>query len=148
VIAVDTNILVYVHRKESPWHNASVDRLRILAESGSPWAIPWPCIHEFLAIVTHPKVYSPPTPLAHALQQVDDWLESPALQVIGEITGYWSVLKAAMLSGRVLGAMAHDARIFAVCRQHGVKTLWSADRDMTRFAGIRVLNPLVAAPAQ
>ena len=85
-----------------------------------------------------------------SVTDIPEWCKKVKHECISvdEKTGYWSVLKAAMLSGRVLGAMAHDARIFAVCRQHGVKTLWSADRDMTRFAGIRVVNPLVAAPAQ
>ena len=48
------------------------------------WAIPWPCIHEFLAIVTHPRIYAPPTPLDRALDQVDAWLESPTLAVLAE----------------------------------------------------------------
>jgi predicted nucleic acid-binding protein len=38
----------------------------------------------------------------------------------------------------------HDARVAAPCRQHGVRELWSADRDFGRFAGLAVTNPLVA----
>lgn len=145
--AVDTNILVYAHRADSPWHGAADRRLTNLAESGAPWAIPWPCIHEFLAIVTHPKIYRPPTPLRHALEQVELWLECPSLHMIGEIEGYWKIFKAAVLSGNITGPMMHDARVVSICRQHGVKTLWSADRDLTRFAGVRVVNPLIAGTA-
>jgi toxin-antitoxin system PIN domain toxin len=143
VIAVDTNILVYAHREDSEWHSAADECLTRLAESGSPWAIPWPCIHEFLAIVTHPKIWRPPTPLKHALLQVECWLECPSLYLIGEIQGYWATLKSEMQAGNISGAMTHDARIVAICRQHGVKALWSADRDLTRFAGVKVINPLV-----
>ena len=31
----------------------------------------------------------------------------------------------------------------ALCRQHGVREPWSADRDFGRFAGLAVVNPLV-----
>ena len=60
LIAVDTNLLVYAHREDSPWHDAAYRSLVGLAEGRTPWAIPWPCLHEFLAIVTHPRIYSPP----------------------------------------------------------------------------------------
>ena len=64
---VDTNLLVYAHREDSPWHEKALARVTELANSDSPWAIPWSCVHEFLAIVTHPKIYNPPTPLVTAL---------------------------------------------------------------------------------
>ena len=78
MIAVDSNLLVYAHREDSPWHDAAFDRIRDLAEGRAPWAIPWPCIHEFLAIVTHARIYAPPTPVETAVDQVDAWLESRA----------------------------------------------------------------------
>ena len=143
MIAVDTNVLVYSHREESPWHAAAVKCVTQLAEGKAPWAIPWPCIHEFLAIVTHPKIYRPATPLESALDQVDAWIESPSLHLIGEMGGYWPTLRSVLSSGRIVGPMTHDARIVAVCRQHEVKVLWSADRDFSRFAGFEVTNPLL-----
>jgi uncharacterized protein len=51
--------------------------------------------------------------------------------------------RALLAAGRVAGAQVHDARIAALCRQHGVRELWSADRDFNRFAGVSVVNPLV-----
>jgi hypothetical protein len=71
VIALDTNILVYAHREDSPFHETASRHVAELAEGPATWAIPWPCLHEFLAIVTHPRIYAPPTPLAQALDQVD-----------------------------------------------------------------------------
>jgi predicted nucleic acid-binding protein len=79
VIAVDTNILVYAHREDSEWHHLAYQRLAELAEGRTAWAIPWPCVHEFLAIVTHAKIFDPPTPLAQAIDQVDAWIESPSV---------------------------------------------------------------------
>jgi toxin-antitoxin system PIN domain toxin len=143
VIALDTNLLVYAHREDSPFHEAAFRRVAELAEGAATWAIPWPCVHEFVAIVTHLRIYAPPTPLARALDQVDAWLESPTLVLLAESAAHWPTLRALLADGRVAGPQIHDARIAALCRQHGVRELWSADRDFNRFAGLTVVNPLV-----
>lgn len=145
MIAVDTNILVYAHREDSAFHRQAADRLAALAEGPASWGIPWPCLHEFLAIVTHPRIYAPPTPLDLAIDQIDAWLQSPTLALIAETTTHWPTLRATLLDSRVTGPRVHDARIAVLCRQHGVHELWSADRDFGRFAGISVVNPLVKA---
>ena len=143
MIAVDTNILVYAHREDSEWHAAANDRLVALAEGRAAWAIPWPCVHEFLAIVTHSRIYAPPTPLARAVDQVDAWIESPSLVLLAESEVHWQRLRALLLAGKVAGPKIHDARIAALCVQHGVQQLWSADRDFGRFQELTVVNPLV-----
>jgi toxin-antitoxin system PIN domain toxin len=143
VIAVDTNILVYAHREDSPWHDPAYARVADLAEGRTSWALLWPCIHEFLAIVTHPRIYNPATPLSVALDQVDAWLESPSLRLLAEGATYWTQLRRMVDQGRALGPRVHDARIAALCHFHGVDQLWSADRDFGRFPGLVVHNPLV-----
>jgi len=143
MIAVDTNLLVYAHREDSPWHHAAYPRVVELAESSAAWAIPWPCIHEFLSIVTHPRIYAPPTPLEKAIDQVEAWLESPNLVLLSESEDYWLQLRSLIQTGRVSGPQVHDARIAALCRQHGVSELWTIDRDFSRFPGLIVRNPLV-----
>ena len=143
MIAVDTNLLVYAHREDSAWHDAAYTSIARLAEGQSPWAIPWPCIHEFLAIVTHARIFAPPTPLMNAVDQVDAWLEAPGLVLLGETENYWMQLRSLLLTGRVSGPQIHDARIAGLCKEHGVSELWTADRDFGRFPGIQVRNPLV-----
>jgi len=144
MIAVDTSILVYAHREDSPFHEVAAQRVAELAEGPATWAIPWPCLHEFLAIVTHPRMYAPPTPLSRALDQLDAWLESPTLALLSESATHWPTLRAMLSGGRVVGPAVHDARVAALCQQHGVRQLWSADRDFNRFVGLAVVNPLVA----
>ncbi|MGA7617717.1 MAG: TA system VapC family ribonuclease toxin [Thermoanaerobaculia bacterium] len=143
MIAVDTNILVYAHREDSQWHEAAWEALHSLAEGVRPWAIPWPCVHEFLAIVTHPKIYDPPTPRAKAIEQVESWLESPTLKLLSEEPGYWERLRLLITAARVEGPMIHDARVAALCLFWEVRELWTTDRDFSRFADLRVRNPLV-----
>jgi len=142
LIAVDTNILVYAHREDSAFHHAALQRLIALAEGPEAWAILWPCLHEFLAIVTHPRIYVPPTPLDSALDQVDAWLQSPTVTLLGESTSHWPTLRTLLVSSQVIGPRIHDARVAALCKQHGIRQLWSADRDFGRFAGVPVINPL------
>ena len=144
MIALDTNILVYAHREDSAWHGEAEAVVRVLAEDGAPWALPWPCVHEFLAIVTHPRIFDPPTPLPRAIDQVEAWLESPSLVLLTEGPGYWSHISAAVTTGRASGARVHDARIAALCLYHGVRELWTADQDFQRFPDVTVRNPLVA----
>jgi toxin-antitoxin system PIN domain toxin len=144
MIAVDSNLLVYAHREDSPWHHAAYARMVELAEGSAAWAIPWPCIHEFLSIVTHPRIYAPPTPLEKAIDQVDAWLESPNLVLLSESEDYWSQLRSILQAGRVSGPQVHDARIAALCQQHGVNELWTIDRDFSRFPGLFVRNPLIS----
>src|SRR4051812_36402501 len=136
MIAVDSNILVYVHRTDSPFHKLADRCLAELAESGNRWAIPWPCIHEFIAVVTHPRVYMPPSTLTEAISQVDRWFECPTLEAIGETREHWPALKSLLLAGNIRGPMVHDARIAAICAQHGVKLLWSQDRNFSRMPGV------------
>lgn len=143
MIAVDTNILVYAHREDSPWHAAAYACLAELAASPAPWAIPWPCVHEFLAIVTHPRIYRPATPQAVALEQVDAWFEAPSLVPLAESKGYWDMLRRTLEASRTTGAQIHDARVATLCRHHGIRELWTADRDFSRFPDVTVRNPLV-----
>jgi toxin-antitoxin system PIN domain toxin len=143
VIAVDTNLLVYAHREDSPWHDAASTRIIELAEGRAPWAILWPCLHEFLAVVTHPRIYALPTPLVAAVDQINAWLESPTLTLLAESEGYWPELIALLQDGRIAGPQVHDARVAALCRLHGVRELWTADRDFSRFRSLTVRNPLV-----
>jgi uncharacterized protein len=143
VIAVDTNILVYAHRQDSPFHDAAAARVRELAQDRAPWALPWPCLHEFFSVVTHPRVYDPPSTTGQAVDQIGAWLESPSAAVLSEGETYWNELSQLLLDGKIGGPLVHDARIVALCLSHGVRELWSADRDFSRFPRLRARNPLL-----
>ena len=144
MIGVDTNVLVYAHRADTEWHPAAAAAVERLAEGTAAWAIPWPCVHEFLAIATHPRIFRTPTPLAAALDQAAAWLESPSLVLLAESDdAYFTVLRDVVAASKVTGPRIHDARIAALCLHHSVRELWSADRDFSMFPALRVRNPLV-----
>lgn len=145
MIALDTNILVYAHREDGPHHSAAVAALRDVATSGRTWALPWPCLHEFLAIVTHTRIFDPPSTLGEALGAASDLLALPDVVMLGEGQGHLEQLASLVTRSGVVGPKIHDARIAAICLSHGVTELWSADRDFSYFPELRTRNPLVAA---
>ena len=143
MIAVDTNILVYAHRSELPFHAAAFRHVAALAESPLPWAIPWPCVHEFYNVVTNPRALKPPATISQAVNQISSWLASPSLVLLHEGTAHWATLQGLIRSAKLVGGQIHDARVAAICIEHRVRELWSADRDFNRFPSLTVRNPLV-----
>jgi toxin-antitoxin system PIN domain toxin len=143
VIAVDTNVLVYAHREDSPHHVAALQALRDLTASPGRWCVPWPCIHEFLAIVTHPRIFLPPTEPEVAVETIADLLDLPSVVTVGESDGHFAVLTGLLTRSGVVGPKIHDARVAAICIGHGVRELWTADRDFSYFPELATRNPLV-----
>lgn len=143
MIAFDTNILVYAHRSDGPFHVRAMELVRAAAEGIEPWALLWPCLHEFVGVVTHPRIFKNPTEIGAALAQVDEWLASPTVVALGEVEGYWGTLSRLAATGRIQGPKIHDARIAALATFHAIDELWSADRDFNRFPALKVRNPLV-----
>lgn len=142
MIAVDTNMLVYAHRTDTPWHERAEALVTQLAETRAPWAIPWPCVHEFVSVVTR-RYWVPATPLEVALESAEAWLQSPSLILLSETDDHWRTLKNLVTTARIAGPAVHDARIAAICLQHGVSELLTADRDFSRFPELKTRNPLV-----
>jgi predicted nucleic acid-binding protein len=95
-----------------------------------------------LAIVTHPKIFDPPTPMPDALRTVSQWVASPLLTLLSEAEGYEAILPDVLTKALVVGPRVHDARVAALCLQHGVSELWTADRDFSRFPELSTRNPL------
>ena len=140
MIAVDTNILVHSHREEMPRHAEALQRLTELAEGSTPWGIPVFCIGEFLRVVTHPRLFKPPSSNEDALQALEELLASPSLRVLSPGPRYPELLAECIRSGKVVGNVVFDAQIAALCREHAVDALLTLDRDFSRFPEIRTLG--------
>ena len=139
---VDTNLRVCAHREGSAFQSAAFAGLAQRAEARAAWAIARPCLHELFSILTHPRIYNPPTPVTCALAQIAAWLESPTLVLLTEGDRHWTTLRALVSKSRIARPAIHDARIAALCLQHGVSELCSADRDFGRFSALRVVHPM------
>ncbi|MCY3013492.1 MAG: PIN domain-containing protein [Planctomycetota bacterium] len=140
MIAVDTNILLYADREETPQHRAALRALRRLAEGHEAWAIPIQCVGEFLRVVSHDRVFQPPTPIGEALASIESLLASPSARVLVPGGRYLRILREVIERAEVRGNLVFDAQIAAVCLEHGATTLLTEDRDFTRFQGLKPLS--------
>jgi toxin-antitoxin system PIN domain toxin len=146
VIGVDTNVLVYAHRREVKEHELASEVVKQLAEGNASWAIPWPCIYEFFSVVTNPRIWKrAASSPEQALHQIQAWLASPSLTLLAEPRGFVQVLEP-LIRSRVRGAVVHDARIAALCLAHGVEALLSRDRDFSLFPELAIRNPFDPTP--
>ena len=142
MIAVDTNILVYAHRRESRLGDAAYALMTELAEGDRVWAIPWPCCYEFLSVVTNRRIWKDEaTRPDHAWRQFQAWAMSPCSRMIGETDDFMEVLQRFVNRPHVVGGVVHDARIAAVCVAHGVEALFTRDRDFSLFPELSTRDP-------
>lgn len=141
MVAVDTNILVYAYNSAADEHESARRALERLA--GSPaWGVPWIAAAEFLAVTTNPRLWSPTPTADEAVSALEVWLKTPGARLLGELPSTWETFRHLAITARVQGRKVHDARIAAVCLDHGVSELWSLDRDFSWFPALRVRNPL------
>jgi uncharacterized protein len=142
VKAVDTNILVYAHRREAREHAIAFQRLGALAAGADPWAIPWPCVYEFFSVATNARIWKEhaSTP-DQAWAQVSAWTAAPNVRLLGETDDFTEVLSSLVRRPRVRGPLVHDARVAALCLAHGVEALLSRDRDFSSFPELVVEDP-------
>jgi len=146
VIAVDTNILVFAHREERPAHIRALQWIRHLATRAVPWALPVFALGEFVRVVTHPRVFDPPSSLEDALAALHALVESPGVRILNPGRRFPTHYSESVRVARASGNLAFDAQIAALCREHGVGRLLTRDRDFSRFPWIQIVD-LEDAPA-
>ena len=124
MIAVDTNVLVYAHRREPQEHSVAASQLSKLATGVDVWAIPWPCVCEFFSVVTNRRIWkdAASTP-EQAWLQVDAWLGSPSVRMLSETEDFAKVLGELGRWPRVSGPVGDEARAAALCPAHREEVL-------------------------
>ncbi|MFM9877597.1 MAG: type II toxin-antitoxin system VapC family toxin [Rhodoglobus sp.] len=144
--AVDTNILVYAFHADFDQHARALAAVKSLVARGEAWGIPSPCVHEFLATVTRRQFLAAPATMQQALSFIARLRDDYGCFVLDESARHVETLTRILLSSSVTGAKVHDARIAAICSDHGVQELWTADRDFSYFPWLNSVNPLVGQP--
>lgn len=141
MIALDTNFLVYAHRSDNPFHLIARTSIERLVQGMLPWGVPVVCLHEFLAVVTNPKIFKQATPRKLAFEQIDALLAQPGARLLSVTARHLAVLRELSESGQTTGAQFHDARVAAICLENGVNTLWTADRDFSAYPQLVCKSP-------
>ena len=97
----------------------------------------------YLRIATHPAIFNQPLLPDEAARNVDALLALPQVRTIGEADGFWQEYRALAAELPLRGNLVPDAHLAALLRQHGVKTLYTRDRDFRKFSGLNLRDPLV-----
>ena len=140
MIAVDTNVLVFAHRKNTDRHVQALAWIKTLSEGKIPWALPVFCIGEFFRVVTHRSIFRIPSTIAEATGAIDAILESPSVRVLNPAGSYYRLLRSAILKGNVKGNLVYDAQIAALCRENGIRYILTDDRDFSRFRTLSIMS--------
>jgi uncharacterized protein len=137
---LDANILVYASDRRAQKHDAAEALIHRLAAGPEIVYLFWPVLLGYVRIVTHPGILSTPLPPMDALRNVESLLDRPHVRAPGELDGFWSIFRSTA-GDRPRGNDVPDAHLAALMRQHGVRVIYTADRDFRRFEGIEPRNP-------
>jgi toxin-antitoxin system PIN domain toxin len=136
MIAIDTGILVYAHRGETDLYARASESLRALCEGDEPWALPVFCITEFFRVVTHRRVFNPPSSVKAAADFINAVRHAPTCRIALPGDDYPEQLLTVLGRSHARGNLVFNAQIAALCREHGIRSLLTIDRDFSRFEGL------------
>ena len=117
--------------------------LAALGEGPAPYALFWPSLYEFLRVVTHHRVFDPPSTALEALEAVRDLVAPPVARVLSETSRHVALLDRVLQESRVTGNLIHDAHLVALALEHGVHEILTLDGDFARFRQIASRNPFL-----
>lgn len=120
--------------------------MRHLVESPTPWALPVFCLGEFVRVVTHPRVFDPPSTMAEALAALEAFLASPSVRLLLPGDQYAALLLSCLHESDARGNMTFDAQIAALCREQGIDRILTEDRDFARFPSLKIV--LLSSPLE
>ena len=141
MIALDTNILVYAHRSGTPFHKSAIALMRRMSEGRTPYALFWPSLYEFLRVVTHHRVFDPPSTVDEAAEALSAFLQPPVVRILSETPAHEAILREVLQKSRVAGNLVHDAHLVALALEHGVHEILTLDDDFRRFPQVSSRNP-------
>ncbi len=132
-----TPALNYANRSKFAEHVAARKLLAGLAEGSELWALPVFWLGEFLRVVTHPAILKPPSDVPAAKRSFEALLDPPTVRVLSRGDRFPPLLLQTVADAKATGTLVFDAQVVAVCRENGVETIRSNDRDLLRFQGIK-----------
>ncbi|MGH2381694.1 MAG: TA system VapC family ribonuclease toxin [Candidatus Limnocylindria bacterium] len=141
---IDANVLLYASNAQSPYRERAVELIDDVARGPQIIYLFWPTVMAYLRLATHPSVFARPMSLADARSNVSRLLELPNVQTGGESAHFWDRFGEVADDASPRGNLVPDAHLVALMLEHGVRTIWTHDRDYRRFRGIEVLDPFAA----
>ncbi|MGL5864435.1 MAG: TA system VapC family ribonuclease toxin [Dermatophilaceae bacterium] len=140
-VTVDTNVLVYASDTGSSRHRAATELVTRLATEPRLLTLLWPTVLGYLRIVTNPRILDRPLSPAAAMGNVDRLLALAHVRCLGEGDRFWHTYREAADAVVPRGNLVPDTHLVALMREHGVREIWTHDRDFRLFDGIVVRDP-------
>jgi hypothetical protein len=141
MMLLDTNILIYAHRRDAENHEAYRDWLETLIDGPQPYAVADHALMAVIRIVTHPKIFADPAMPEEALAFADQYRNQPHAHVVSPGPGFWGIFATLCGQARARGNLIPDAYLAALTIEHGCELI-TADSDFKRFPGLRFRHPL------
>ena len=138
---VDTHVLVYATNEYAPEQAAARALLERLAAGPDLVYILWPTVLGFLRIATHPRIFPSPVTPAQATASIESLISRPHVRTVGEGDHFWAQYQRVAAESPPRGNAVPDVHLVALMRLHGISTIYSRDRGLRRFDGIRVVDP-------
>ena len=138
---LDANVLLYASDQSSPYHERSRTLLAQAAAGPEIVYLFWPTIMAYLRIATHPAVFREPLAMTDAIGNIDALIGRPHVQTPGEQEPFWGRFVAVAADARAAGNVVSDTQIVSLMLIHGVRTMWTHDRDFRLVRGIEVRDP-------
>ena len=134
-------MLLYGHRQEAERHPEYRDWLQAMIDGPEPYAVSDFALNGMLRVITNPRIYRSPTPLDRALPAADQIRNQPHAEVVGPGRRFWQIFIRLCGEVSARGKVVPDAYLAALAIEHGCELI-TADRDFTRFPGLRWRQPL------
>jgi toxin-antitoxin system PIN domain toxin len=141
--SLDVNVLLYASNRSSDRHTGARRFLDACAVGPEILCLAWPTLMSYLRISTHPRIFAAPLSPEEALANVSALLALPHVRPLSELDGFIVAYKHVAGETPVRGNLVPDAHIAAILFQHGVRTLYSNDRDFRKFGSIDLRDPFV-----
>ncbi|MFA5787023.1 MAG: type II toxin-antitoxin system VapC family toxin [Actinomycetota bacterium] len=141
----DVNILVYSYRRDAPDHGLYHRWMEDTINSEAAYGISDLVLSGFLRVVTHPRVFTPPSPLRHALGFVEALRGQPNAVSVAPGPRHWAIFTDLCRRAGAKGNLVPDAYLAALAIESGSEWI-TTDRDYARFPGLRWRHPLGTPP--
>jgi uncharacterized protein len=139
---IDVNILLYASDAASPRHPRATAFLTHCATAGEVFCVAWLTLMSYLRMATHPAIFDRPLGQGEAEGNVTALIALPHVRVIGEQDGFWSLYQEVTGVVPTRGNLVPDAHLATILRQHGIRTLYTNDRDFRKFTFLDARDPL------
>lgn len=141
MILLDVNVLVHAHREDTERHQEIKGWLESALREPGTVAVSDLALSGCLRIITHPKVFKEPTPLASAIEFVQDLRERVEVHLLAPGAGHWGIFTRLCREVEARGNLIPDAYHAALAIESGCEWI-TLDRGFARFPGLRWRHPL------